>query len=143
MTAAEGSDALRWRDATRWDRVVFTAATPGHQQGAHPPAPSCQGIHSYLADGTQACWRPRVPGRFALDVERVTTPPPHVAARTTSGSFWDAWVVAEVVAKLTGTPILVLAAAGLPVDVPTGVDVVVQHHDGVVVGFGHRSDVVT
>lgn len=96
------------------------------------------GVHSYLPDGTQACWRVRAPGRFAVDVETIGVPPPHLAARAGEGDFWRDWVVAEVVAKLTDTPILTLAAGGLPVAVPSGIDVVLATDGGVVACFGRR-----
>jgi hypothetical protein len=133
----DGLAAEDWRRAADWDRLTFTPAPRPGARGAHPATPDCVGVHSYLADGAQACWRPGVPGVFALDVERATAPPPHLAARWAGSSreFWEAWVTTEVVAKLTGTPVLVLAARGVPASCP-GVETVVKCNGDLVACYG-------
>lgn len=136
---AEGPEAADWRRAAVWDRLTFTPSLVPGRRGAHPGTPECIGVHSYLADGAQACWRPGVPGTFALDVEGMTAPPPHLAARWTGSfrAFWEAWVSTEVIAKLTGTPVLVLAARGLPASSPD-VEIVVEQRADLVACYGRR-----
>lgn len=107
-------------------------AVRGHARAAHRPASECRGRHTYLADGTQLCWRHDLPGRFALDAESCVAPPPHLAARWPGeeAGFWDAWVTAEVHAKLTGTPMPALVRRGLPVPSDPSVDTVVRRWSG-------------
>ncbi|MCE1179845.1 MAG: hypothetical protein LWW86_12580 [Micrococcales bacterium] len=101
------------------------------------------GTHSTLADGRRLCWAPRLaPGeRVALDAEIAQQPVPSALARrwgsTDPAWVWPEWTVAEVVAKLTDTPILPLAARGHGA---------AYTHAGVGPGLtwltGHRGDLV-
>lgn len=77
--------------------------------------PSVAGARSYLSDGRRVVWRIEAPDgwRVAVDAERVDERlPPHVLARSGLGehastsSALTAWTQAEVLAKLTDTPIL-------------------------------------
>lgn len=101
-----------------------------------------EGTHSRLADGSTLCWRtPQDVWTYALDGELEGQPVPRLLARRWGtgdpGEFWPRWVVAEVVAKLTDTPVLVLAARGA-VPVPAGLEVVLAREDDVVVARGRR-----
>ncbi|WP_028709207.1 hypothetical protein [Propionicicella superfundia] len=139
-----GSDPAGWAAAADLARLTFTAPAASGARGAHLPVPACRGLHSYLPDGTQACWRHGLDGTFAVDVERRAVPPPHLAARWhgPAEEFWEAWVTAEVVAKLTRTPVLTLAARGLPVPVPSAVDALVVREGDLVACFGRLRGVV-
>ena len=98
------------------------------------------GAASYLADGRAVVWD--VPARdHAVDAEIAGAPVPPALARRTGiddpAVFWPAWTRAEVVAKLTGEPILLLVKrAGLPVDVPDGIEVRTINRDDLVISLG-------
>ncbi len=78
-------------------------------------------VHSYAGDGSLVCWSaggmPPTPP-LAVDVELADQPvPPALARRWGDGdpaSFWPRWCAAEVVAKLTGVPMVRLAQHGPP-----------------------------
>ncbi|MEO7753061.1 MAG: hypothetical protein ABIS35_06570, partial [Terracoccus sp.] len=78
-------------------------------------------VHSYAGDGSLVCWAgdgmPRTPA-LAVDVERARQPVPPVLARRWGdddpATFWPRWCAAEVVAKLTGVPMVRLAQHGPP-----------------------------
>ncbi|MGL4745253.1 MAG: hypothetical protein ACRCXL_12810, partial [Dermatophilaceae bacterium] len=101
------------RVLARHPAVVGPAA--GHRCG--------RGTHSRTADGQVVCWSvPQVGGeRFAVDAEcaDVLAPPAltqrwsgPVRAGSLPGGVVAAWTATEVVAKLTDTPVLLLAARG-------------------------------
>lgn len=86
----------------------------------------CTGVHSYTADDTRWCWAGAQRGRHAVDAERIAIPPPHLTARAPGLDFWRAWTELEVVAKLTGTPVLALLyRQGLGAPTPPGI--IVEH----------------
>ena len=72
-----------------------------------------QGTHSTVADGRRVCWTPTTPARVAVDAELAAGPvPPALAARWGSADpdvVWPRWCWVECVAKLTDTPVLLLA----------------------------------
>ncbi len=117
----------------------MTAANAVPARASHPPSAACRSLHTYLPTGAQLCWRHELPGSFALDAEFVAAAVPSALAARWSGTragFWQAWVAAEVVAKLTGTPILPLVAAGFPVPEDSRVEMVNATRQDVVVCFG-------
>lgn len=83
-------------------------------------------------------------GPGAVDAERADQAVPPALARRTGipdpATFWPAWTRAEVVAKLTGEPILLLVRrAGLPLDVPAGIEMTTIERDGLVISLGSVS----
>lgn len=80
----------------------------------------------------------------AVDAEIAAQPVPPALARRTGISdpaiFWPAWTRAEVVAKLTGEPILLLLKrAGLPVEIPEGIEVSTIEREDLVISLGSMS----
>ena len=74
------------------------------------------GTHSTVADGRLVCWEPTGSARVAVDAELAAAPvPPALARRWGSAdpeSVWPGWCATECVAKLTDTPVVLLAQAG-------------------------------
>lgn len=86
------------------------------------------GAHSTVGDGRLVCWQPETSARVAVDAEIAAAPvTPALARRWGSDdpfSVWPRWCATECVAKLTDTPIVLLAqvrpvAVG-PLDTPAG-----------------------
>lgn len=79
-------------------------------------------------DGRLVCWQPDTSERVAVDAELAVAPvPPALARRWGSAdpdTVWPRWCVTECVAKLTDTPIILLARIGPvgegPLDTPNG-----------------------
>lgn len=142
--AASETPAADWRQFASWEHLVVTPPPRRGARAHHARTEHCRGLHSYLADGRQVCWRPGIPGRFAVDVEAVTAPPAHLAARWagTDDEFWPAWTTAEVMAKLSGVPMLTLVGRGLPVATPTEIETVVDRHNDLIACFGHFAPIV-
>lgn len=128
-----------WPAVATWGHLRATPAPAAPARAGHAPDAACRQLHTYLPDGTQLCWRHTLPGTFAVDAELASAAvPPSLAARWPGppADFWRAWVTAEVVAKLTNTPVLPLVSAAFPVPSDPRVDTVLATHDDVVVCFG-------
>lgn len=86
------------------------------------------GAHSTVGDGRLVCWQPVTSARVAVDAEILQTPVPPALGRRWGSTdplwVWPRWCATECVAKLTDTPIVLLARAGPveadPVDTPAG-----------------------
>jgi hypothetical protein len=86
------------------------------------------GAHSTVGDGRLVCWQPATSARVAVDAELARTPVPPALGRRWGSTdpvwVWPRWCATECVAKLTDTPIVLLARTGPvgvgPVDTPAG-----------------------
>lgn len=108
--------------------------------------PACQALHSYAANGVRVCWRPPLPGRYAVDAELAGQPVPDaLAARWASeghpdgAGFWEAWTATEVAAKLTGTSILTWLRRHPLGALPAGVEAVHRTARGLLMCFGRHA----
>lgn len=76
---------------------------------------------SHLSDGRVVAWTGPA-GGVAIDAEIERPVPPALAARHGEAGFWERWTRLECLAKLTGTPVVVLQRAGLDGGLDTGLD---------------------
>lgn len=99
--------------------VAALLGPPGADLRVEPSGHRCgDGTHSTVGDGRRVCWRPRTPLRAAVDAEIARSVVPAALARRWGSDpdvVWPAWCAAEVVAKLTDVPVLLLVRAGPPV----------------------------
>lgn len=106
--------------APRPPTLVVLAGRGGHRCGL--------GTHSTAGDGRVVCWSPSTSLRRAVDAEAVGTPVPPALARRWGSSdpdtVWPWWCATECLAKLTDTPVLLLARHGpvraSPLETPVG-----------------------
>lgn len=128
-----------WAAVATAGHLTITEPLAPPTRAAHPAVRACRRLHTYLPTGTQLCWRHDLAGTWALDAEpAAAVVPPALAARwpTPPTGFWTAWVRAEVIAKLTGTPVLPLVAKGFPVPDDPRVETLTRTVTGIVVCFG-------
>lgn len=130
----------------------------GRLRARGPGTEACSDhARSYDDLGRCWCWEPQTPhNHMALDVERLTRPldrgMPQRWAASTPEEFLRRWTMAEVLAKLQMTPVMVwLSNHGLPAlpegehttidtsDGPVALRHFVDRERGLAVSVGHRN----